>query len=45
MIALGLGSGLKAKLEETIKSFPEIRRARHSVRIDVNVETMDYQYA
>ncbi len=43
-IALSLGEGLKVKLEEVIRKFPEIQDEPAAVRIDVNTEKMSYKY-
>ncbi len=43
-IALSLGEGLKGKLEEVIRSFPEIQDKPASVRIDMDTEKMSYKY-
>lgn len=43
-IALSLGEGLKGKLEEVIRKFPEIRDEPAAVRIDMDTEKMSYRY-
>jgi len=43
-IALSLGEGLKGKLEEVIRKFPEIRDEPTAVRIDMDTEKMSYRY-
>ena len=43
-IALSLGEGLKGKLEEVIRKFPEIQDEPAAVRIDMDTEKMSYQY-
>lgn len=43
-IALSLGEGLKVKLEEVIRKFPEIQDEPAAVRIDVDTEKMSYKY-
>lgn len=43
-IALGLGEGLKGKLEELIRKFPEIQDEPAAVRIDMDPRKMSYQY-
>jgi hypothetical protein len=46
LLALGLGAGLRGELEESVRvGFPGIQAERRAVRIDVNAETLDYQYA
>ena len=45
MIALTLGEDLKEKTEEMVRSFPEIKDVRRSVRIDMDPATMSYRYA
>ena len=44
-VALGLGEGLKEKLEEVIRSFSQIRDSKRYVRIEMNPEKKSYQYA
>ena len=43
-ITLSLGEGLKGKLEEVIRKFPEIQDEPAIVRIDMDTEKMSYQY-
>jgi DNA-binding transcriptional regulator YiaG len=43
-IALSLGEGLKEKLEELIRKFPEIQDEPAAVRIDMDAEKMSYKY-
>jgi DNA-binding transcriptional regulator YiaG len=43
-IALSLGDGLRGKLEEVIRKFPEIRDEPAAMRIDMDTEKMSYQY-
>jgi DNA-binding transcriptional regulator YiaG len=43
-IALSLGEGLKGKLEEVIRKFPEIQDEPAAVRIDMDTEKMSYRY-
>lgn len=43
-IALGLGEGLKEKIEQTMRSFPRIAETR-DVQIDMNCRDMSYRYA
>ena len=43
-IALSLGEGLKEKLEELIRKFPEIQDEPAAVRIDMDPRKMSYQY-
>ncbi len=43
-IALSLGEGLKGKLEEVIRKFPEIQDEPVDVRIDMDTEKMSYKY-
>jgi len=43
-IALSLGEGLKGKLEEVVRKFPEIRDEPGKIRIDMDTEKMSYKY-
>lgn len=43
-VTLGLGEGLKEKIEEIMRNFPEIQELR-DVQIDMNPDTMSYEYA
>ena len=43
-IALGLGEGLKGKLEELVRKFPEIRDQAATVRIEMDTGKMTYKY-
>ena len=43
-VVLGLGEGMKEKLEQTIRSFPEIKKISKAVRLDVNPETKEIRY-
>jgi putative zinc finger/helix-turn-helix YgiT family protein len=43
-VVLGLGEGMKEKLEQTIRSFPEIRKTNKPVRLDVYPETKEIRY-
>jgi len=43
-ITLSLGEGLKGKLEEVIRKFPEIQDEPAAVRIDMDTEKRSYQY-
>lgn len=43
-ITLSLGEGLKGKLEEVIRKFPEIQDEAVAVRIDIDTEKMSYRY-
>jgi DNA-binding transcriptional regulator YiaG len=43
-IALSLGDGLKGKLEEVIRKFPEIQDEPVVVRIDMDTQKMSYKY-
>lgn len=44
-IALALGAGLKPGQEEAIREFSRIQDLRRSVCIEMNAETMSFQYA
>ncbi len=44
-LTMALGEGLKERLEEVVRDFAQIRESRRRVRIEVNSETMAYQYA
>ena len=43
-IALSLGEGLKGKLEELIRKFPDIQDEPAAVRIDMDTQKMSYRY-
>jgi putative zinc finger/helix-turn-helix YgiT family protein len=45
VVALGLGEGLKEHLEELIRYFPHIRDEAKHVGIQMDAETLKYQYA
>jgi hypothetical protein len=44
-VALGLGSGLRDKLESLIRHFEHIKKAQKRTKVSVDAETLEYEYA
>lgn len=44
LVAVGLGDGLKEKLEAVIQQFEGIKKQKKKVRLEVNSETLAYEY-
>jgi hypothetical protein len=43
-VVVGLGEGMKEKLEQTIRNFAEIKKTSKHVRLDLYPETKEIRY-
>lgn len=44
-VALALGEGLKGKIEEVVRSFPQIHKSKKRPGIDMNPESLAFSFA